>query len=176
MILELPYRGLPFSEYCPDTTRSIEQISMLFTTLGEFIHIMHRAGVVHGDIKDSNVGVQNDIAKCFDMGLSVTIEPTNVYTQMHEVLGGTLLYMAPEMVYKKQYCGYSDMWCAGILFLSMMLTQAHATELKKAIQKFLKISEKNPFQGEGSYEDYVGKQEEFKVVDMFKLRSYAPNL
>jgi serine/threonine protein kinase len=162
MILELPYRGVPFSEYCPDTTRSIEEISMLFITLGEFIQIMHRAGVVHGDIKDSNVGVCNYVAKCFDMGLSVTIEPANVYTHTHNVLGGTWPYMAPEMVYKDQLCGYSDMWSAGILFLSMMLTEAHATEFKQAIQTFLKISKE--IKGEGSYEEYVEKQEEFNIL------------
>jgi hypothetical protein len=168
--LELAYRGPSFTTVYPDETRSVDDIKMLAITLVEFVDVMHAALVVHGDIKDSNVGVRFYAAKCFDMELSVIMEGT-VYTskddELKDVTGGTELYISPELAYLKKCCGYSDVWCIGILLISIILSKTNVQPMLEQIQKYLKIeidpNTKKPT-GVGDYKALKDSQNDFERV------------
>ncbi len=167
--LELTYRGRSCTDHYVEESCDVSAIIEVAHTLADFVCNMHDAGVIHGDIKNSNVGVQNQTARCFDMGLSACVAQEKVYS-MCSSMGGTLQYLAPEVAYLKSFCGYSDMWSVGVLLLSMMFTATHALALQQSIVSFLKITKDEkgvcPFKGEGTYNDIKSQQKNF--LEMLK--------
>lgn len=80
------------------------------------IEHMHKQGVIHRDIKLSNLLVDYEgYLKICDYGLSKFLplgERTNTYL-------GTLQYIAPEMISKQSYSHIVDLWSLGICSYEM---------------------------------------------------------
>jgi serine/threonine protein kinase len=81
--------------------------------LGALAHI-HRAGIVHRDVKPANVLFDSaGRAKLTDFGIARPDDATRI-TQTGEVIG-TLRYMAPEVVAGDPATPRSDLYAAGVL-------------------------------------------------------------
>jgi serine/threonine-protein kinase len=83
----------------------------------------HRQGVVHGDIKSGNVILSRTAegqprAVLTDFGLATLIGDTP--PQAGEAQGGTLAYMAPELLAGGRASMASDIYALGILFRSLL--------------------------------------------------------
>jgi NIMA (never in mitosis gene a)-related kinase len=82
---------------------------ILFQTLNALNYIHNDKKILHRDIKPSNIFLDKDYnIKLGDFGLS-----RKYYNQYANTILGTPLYMAPEMLEKKQYNVEADIWALG---------------------------------------------------------------
>ncbi|HEU4536892.1 MAG TPA: AAA family ATPase, partial [Polyangiaceae bacterium] len=78
---------------------------------------LHRRGVIHRDIKPSNVLVVAGGVKVVDFGLATA-------TPQKEALGGTIAYMAPELLARRPPSVASDLFAVGVLAREMLSPEA----------------------------------------------------
>ena len=128
--------GLDFlvTEYVPGVTLHAKlaagclperQVLSLGVQLAEGLKAAHEEGVVHHDLKPSNLRVRPDgRLKILDFGLAMLLphgEPSEE-TVSHcdtSVGGGTLPYMAPEQLRGETVDGRTDIWAAGVVLYEM---------------------------------------------------------
>ncbi|CAE8741817.1 unnamed protein product, partial [Polarella glacialis] len=83
------------------------------------IHYIHGRNIMHRDIKAENFMLSNatkkSVVKMIDFGLGCTFKPDQVF----EIVVGTPLYMAPELV-SKRYDYRVDVWAFGVLMYLLM--------------------------------------------------------
>ncbi|MGB0386032.1 MAG: protein kinase domain-containing protein, partial [Ardenticatenaceae bacterium] len=70
---------------------------------------LHRRGIIHRDLKPSNVLVAENHLRVLDFGLSISQE-----TKLTSA-GGTLLYMAPELLNQEAATQASDLYAVGVM-------------------------------------------------------------
>ncbi|MGB0387921.1 MAG: tetratricopeptide repeat protein, partial [Ardenticatenaceae bacterium] len=70
---------------------------------------LHRRGIIHRDLKPSNVLVAENNLRVLDFGLSISQE-----TKLTSA-GGTLLYMAPELLNQQAATQASDLYAVGVM-------------------------------------------------------------
>jgi serine/threonine-protein kinase len=82
---------------------------------------VHKAGIVHGDLKPQNVMVMgNGIAKLMDFGVA---RPRARQDPSGLVVSGTPLYMSPEQARSAELDDRSDIYSAGVLMFEMFSGQ-----------------------------------------------------
>ena len=89
---------------------------------------MHESGLVHRDIKHLNIlvsrgGVEKvPQIRIIDLGMTVKLEEN----QMFSKFGGTIGYMAPEVI-RGEPCDYKvDIWSLGVILFSLITARAPA--------------------------------------------------
>ena len=101
-VMEL-VRGLRITDYCDRNRLNTRQRIELFIKVCQAIQHAHQKGIIHRDVKPSNILVTlNDgvpVPKVIDFGIAKAIEgrltTATVYTQFHHFVG-TPVYMSPE--------------------------------------------------------------------------------
>ncbi|MEM8680745.1 MAG: serine/threonine-protein kinase, partial [Planctomycetota bacterium] len=101
-VMEL-VNGVPITDYCDAKRLTTRQRLELFVAVCRAIQHAHQKGVVHRDVKPSNVLVVEvdgqAVPKVIDFGLAKALEqqlaPQTLHTQFGQVMG-TLEYMSPE--------------------------------------------------------------------------------
>ena len=81
---------------------------------------MHQRLVIHGDIKDENIVINEYMeAKLIDFGSSRVI-PSPTQDRLHR-FQGTINYVSPEILVDGSYSGKAfDIWCSGVLLYTML--------------------------------------------------------
>lgn len=122
--------------------------------MAEALNFAHSNGIIHRDIKPENVMVGPDgNIKILDFGLAKPVhrspetakagarrfDPTGINTDPH-VLMGTLRYMAPEQLDRREATGQSDVWSWGVVFYEMLANRrpfeaSTDFEVEEAIRK-----------------------------------------
>ncbi|MEM7348837.1 MAG: protein kinase, partial [Chloroflexota bacterium] len=74
---------------------------------------LHRRGIIHRDLKPSNVLATDGTVQVLDFGLSIS-QGANIASR-----GGTLHYMAPELLDKAEASEASDLYAAGVIAYEM---------------------------------------------------------
>ncbi|MEM9773496.1 MAG: serine/threonine-protein kinase, partial [Chloroflexota bacterium] len=92
---------------------SIEQKIELIEQLLQGTAYLHRRGILHRDIKPGNVLVTNGVVRLLDFGLSQKIDDKG-----H--MGGSAVYMAPELLDGYDATAQSDLYAIGVLFYQVM--------------------------------------------------------
>ena len=83
------------------------------------LHEIHRVGVVHRDIKSTNVMINNNNwLKVFDFGISQD-EDSETLTKERSLMG-SVQYIAPELALKERATVKSDIYAMGILMYEML--------------------------------------------------------
>ena len=88
------------------------------------LEVLHAAGLVHADIKSSNVMVEAGVGgaetvKLIDFGL-VAREPLPGADHAEELITGTPHYMAPEVIRGRGVSAASDIYAVGVLLFELL--------------------------------------------------------
>ena len=101
--------GPRITEWCH--SKDLPQVLKVFSALLEAASIMHQSGIIHGDIKTSNIRMDKQgRPRIFDLGTART-------TDSHRTgFFGTPGYVAPEVLRGEQATAASDLYGLGSVF------------------------------------------------------------
>jgi tetratricopeptide (TPR) repeat protein len=120
---------------------TLEECLQLFQRAGEALAFAHERGIVHRDVKPSNlflVGGSADSVKVLDFGIARFGEPTEALTQTGTLLG-TMGYMAPEQAMgSRDVDARADVFALGCVLFEC-LTGRPAFEGKHAVAILAKV-------------------------------------
>jgi serine/threonine protein kinase len=119
----------------PDEARRI------FLQLARALDVIHRAGIVHGDIKPQNVMFRDRHSLVLvDFGVSRLIE-TSTVLRAGQVIG-TPAYISPEHVLGQPMDGRSDLYSAGVLLFEMLTGEKPYTG--DSVDRLLRMHAESP--------------------------------
>ncbi len=111
--------GHTLHHYCRKTILSFEQITSIGSDIAAGLSAAHNAGVIHRDIKASNVMLDSQLRpKILDFGLA-TIRGGDMLTRTGSTLG-TVAYMSPEQVQGRDADHRSDIFSLGVVLYELV--------------------------------------------------------
>jgi len=99
---------------------ALEQIKSIMSHIGDALDYAHSQGVVHRDVKPSNVLV-DERGNCMltDFGIGKILTGTTQLTRTGDVIG-TPAYMSPEQGLGQELDGRSDIYALGVILYEMV--------------------------------------------------------
>ncbi|HZL90049.1 MAG TPA: tetratricopeptide repeat protein [Pirellulaceae bacterium] len=141
-VMEL-VRGLPITQYCDENQLSIRERLELFATICQAIQHAHTKGIIHRDIKPTNVLVTRQdgqpVVKVIDFGVAKAmgqqLTDKTLFTEFAQMIG-TPLYMSPEQaeLSSTDIDTRSDIYSLGVLLYELLTgtTPVSKEQLKQA--------------------------------------------
>ncbi len=127
-VMEL-VRGIPITDYCDEQQLTPRERLDLFVSLCHAIQHAHQKGIIHRDVKPTNVLVTlhdgRPVVKVIDFGvakaLSQQLTDRTIYTQFAQMIG-TPLYMSPEQAAMSglDIDTRSDIYSLGVLLYELL--------------------------------------------------------
>lgn len=115
--------GGTLSDHLRGTPLPLSQISPIFTQVSAALDYAHSKGVIHRDVKPSNLLIDNQ-GNCLlsDFGISRMIEATGQFTVTGAFIG-TPTYASPEQALGQSLDGRSDIYSLGVILYEMTTGQ-----------------------------------------------------
>jgi len=112
--------GDPLSSLVERQGFSLAEVINLGVQVAEALDYAHQKGIIHRDVKPSNIIVQaNGQIKITDFGIAHIEDPSaTVQTQAGEILG-TPAYMSPEQAQSRPVDGRSDLFSLGVILYEL---------------------------------------------------------
>ncbi len=112
--------GEPLNKVIEGKALTRGEVIQLGIQVAETLDYAHKRGIVHRDVKPSNILVQqNGQIKITDFGIAHIEDPSaSVQTQAGEILG-TPAYMSPEQILSRPVDGRSDLFSLGIILYEL---------------------------------------------------------
>lgn len=141
-VMEL-VRGIRITEYCDQGRLTISERLSLFIQVCQAIQHAHQKGIIHRDVKPSNVLVTmhdgSPIAKVIDFGIAKATQgrltDQTLHTEVDQIMG-TPAYISPEQAEAGQVAvdTRSDIYSLGVLLYELLTghTPFDAQELAEA--------------------------------------------
>ena len=127
-VMEL-VRGLPITDYCDQSQLTLRDRLQLFAELGKAVQHAHQKGIIHRDIKPTNVLVTEQdgqpTVKIIDFGVAKALDRRlsqhSVYTRFQQMIG-TPVYMSPEQtgMSRLDVDTRSDIYSLGVLLYELL--------------------------------------------------------
>jgi WD40 repeat protein/serine/threonine protein kinase len=127
-VMEL-VKGIPITQFCDDHRLSTRERLELFLSVCQAVQHAHQKGIIHRDIKPTNVLVMSHdgepVVRVIDFGVAKAIgqqlTDKTVYTQFTQLIG-TPLYMAPEQAGQSglDVDTRSDIYSLGVLLYELL--------------------------------------------------------
>ena len=109
----------------------VSEVVDLAIQVAEALEVAHRRGIIHRDIKSSNIMVTDrGHAKVMDFGLA-EIAGETLHTREGSTLG-TVAYMSPEQARGEQVDQRTDLWSFGVVLYEMLSGRMPFTGDKEA--------------------------------------------
>jgi len=98
----------------------LDQVREIIAQVGEALAYAHARGLVHRDVKPSNILIDH-AGNCLltDFGIAKIVEGTTKFTQTGAIIG-TPAYMSPEQIRGDKLDGRSDQYSLGIVLYEMV--------------------------------------------------------
>ena len=154
LVLEL-IEGPTLADRIKQGSVPLDEALPIAKQIAEALEAAHEAGVIHRDLKPTNIKVREDgTVKVLDFGLAKALDPnpegdpsqsptlTAAATQMGVIMG-TAAYMSPEQARGKPVDKRADIWAFGVV-LYEMLTGTRAFEGTDLSQTLAKVIEREP--------------------------------
>lgn len=118
---------------------SEEIAKKVFRQVALAVRHLHSRGVVHRDIKDENIVVDDNFnVRLIDFG-SATVEPRGNQNHLFDRFYGTIQYAAPEILRGEKYCGRpTDIWALGVLLYTILCGEVPFASSEQAMQASIK--------------------------------------
>ena len=141
-VMEL-VRGIPITQYCDENQLPIRERLALFATICQAIQHAHTKGIIHRDIKPTNVLVTRQdgqpVVKVIDFGVAKAmgqaLTDNTLFTEFAQMVG-TPLYMSPEQAEMSSVDidTRSDIYSLGVLLYELLTgsTPVRKEQLKQA--------------------------------------------
>jgi serine/threonine-protein kinase len=134
-VMEL-INGKTLLNYCNENTLNIDQRIELFLQVLEAVSFAHQHLVIHGDIKPSNIMVNNDKQiKLLDFGIAQLVNNAD-----SDIQGYSLNYLTPEHKNKKKIITTTDIHQLGQLLFEL-ITSIRPKEIRSDELTFPLLSE-----------------------------------
>jgi len=113
--------GRTLAHYAKSTTLTPEQIADIAQQIATALDHAHRAGIVHCDLKPSNIKITDDGAvKVLDFGLAKVSRGGHAGHEFtYEGIAGTPGYMSPEQLVGKRPDARTDLFSLGIILFEL---------------------------------------------------------
>ena len=121
--------GLPITQFCDENKLSLTQRLRLVADVCRAVHHAHQKGIIHRDIKPTNVLVtiqdNQPVPKIIDFGIAKATQPTSsgraALTRFQQPLG-TPAYMSPEHLAeeKNDIDTRSDVYSIGVMLYELL--------------------------------------------------------
>ena len=141
-VMEL-VRGIPITQYCDENSLPIRERLALFATVCQAIQHAHTKGIIHRDIKPTNVLVtrqdEQAVVKVIDFGIAKAmgqqLTDKSLFTEFAQIIG-TPLYMSPEQaeLSSVDIDTRSDIYSLGVMLYELLtgFTPVNKEKLKQA--------------------------------------------
>ncbi|EUC66504.1 tyrosine kinase catalytic domain protein, partial [Rhizoctonia solani AG-3 Rhs1AP] len=122
-----PWMGYDLREYMAEHPE-VNRYALCIQVAAGLSHL-HKEGMVHGDLKAAHIRVSKDgVLKLGDLDHWILTESTLAFSTAH--LGGTLRWMAPELLESVKRDKPSDVYALGMTFLEIMTGRVPYAELE----------------------------------------------
>ena len=117
IVMELVH-GESLAERLAGPTRpTLDQAADIAGQCALALNAAHNAGIVHRDVKPSNIMLAGDTVKLIDFGIAGSVNPVD--TTVPGVMG-TVAYLAPERVTGSPATPATDMYALGVVLYEML--------------------------------------------------------
>jgi eukaryotic-like serine/threonine-protein kinase len=111
--------GEPLNSHIAKGPMLFSSLVAIAAQIADALRFSYELDLIHGDIKPSNILIQQDgVAKLSDFGMA-----RNVSRDTNEAIGGTLNYLAPEILRGNKPSVRSDIYALGVTLYEMTFGQ-----------------------------------------------------
>ncbi len=121
IVMELVESGNTLKPYCqPDNLLPLEQVIEIIFKCAKALDYAHRQGVVHRDIKPTNILVSRDMdVKIADFSIAHVVTSDTTHTMPMGFVGSPR-YMSPEQVQEDNITNQTDLFSLGIVMYELL--------------------------------------------------------
>ncbi|MFC1528072.1 protein kinase [Candidatus Neomarinimicrobiota bacterium] len=115
-------RGKTLQNHIRENELTIKEIIKIITQIAKGLGNAHSKGIIHCDIKPSNIMITDDRdAKIVDFGIAKIANEEKLHSK--ERTSGTIAYMSPEQVGGSGIDPRTDIWSLGVIFYEILTKQ-----------------------------------------------------